>query len=325
VDGKLVSREIPRRMSVYSEFLTGLVAAPHTPMREDCSLNRSMIAKQASRLAADGVKAAFICGSTGESHSLTVAERMSMAKSWKESAETGALKLIVHAGHNCLEDAKSLAAYAQRIGADAIAAAAPCYYKPATVDELVDFCASIAASAPDLPFYYYDIPALTGVHFPMLEFLRKGKARIPNLAGLKFTNTNLMSLQECLDADDGRFNILFGCDEMLLAALALGVRGAVGSTYNFAAPLYHKLIAAHEAGDLVTAQALQMKSVKLVQVLLSYGVLAAGKALMRMVGVDCGPVRPPVRRLTEDQIARLFQQVEAIGVLERRTEVATPG
>jgi hypothetical protein len=149
----------------------------------------------------------------------------------------------------------------------------------------------------------------------MLEFLRKTDGRIPNLAGIKFTSTNLMSLQECLEFEDGRFNILFGCDEMLLSALALGVPGAVDSTYNYCAPLYHKIIAAHQAGDLATAQALQMKSVKLVQVLLQFGVLAAGKALMNIVGVDCGPVRPPVRRLTEEQKTRLFHQVEALGIL----------
>ena len=307
-------------MSNYSDFLAGLIAAPHTPMREDCSLNIPMIAKQAARLTADGVRGAFICGSTGESHSLTVAERMQIAEAWKQAIGPGPLKLIVHVGHNCLEDAKVLATHARRIGADAVAAPSPCYFKPATVDDLVDFCVPIAASAPDLPFYYYDIPSLTGVNLPMVDFLRKAQARIPNLAGLKFSHPNLMSLQQCLQADDGRFNILFGCDEMLLAVLALGVRGAVGSTYNFAAPLYHKIIAAQQAGDLAAAQALQMRSVKLVEVLLRFGVLAAGKVVMRLVGADCGPVRPPLHRLSGEQITRLLQLVEALGVVECKAD-----
>ena len=209
---------------------------------------------------------------------------------------------------------KQLAAHARSIGADAVAVMAPCYYKPATVEDLIGFCQPIAAECESLPFYFYDIPALTGVSLSMLEFLRKTDGRIPNLAGIKFTSTNLMSLQECLEFEDGRFNILFGCDEMLLSALALGVPGAVGSTYNYCAPLYHEIIAAHRAGDLARAQALQMKSVKLVQVLLQYGVLAGGKALMSTVGANCGPVRPPVRRLTEEQKTRLFRQVEALGI-----------
>jgi len=303
-------------MSTFSRFLTGLVAAPHTAMNSDGSVNLEIIEKQAARLIADGVTGAFICGSTGEGHSLTTSERRQVAERWREVIGCAPLKLIVHAGHNSIEEAKQLAAHAQKIGADAVSVMAPCYFKPSTVEDLLEFCASIAKECASLPFYFYDIPALTGVELSMLELLRKTDGHIPNLAGIKFTSTNLMSLQECLDFEDGRFNILFGCDEMLLSALALGVPGAVGSTYNYCAPLYHKLIAAYQAGDATTAQALQMKSVKLVQILVQYGVLPAGKAVMSLVGADCGPVRPPVRRLTAEQKARLFQQIEALDILK---------
>jgi N-acetylneuraminate lyase len=91
----------------------------------------------------------------------------------------------------------------------------------------------------------------------------------------------------------------------------------VGSTYNYAAPLYAKMMAAYQEGDMVAAQALQLKSVKLVQVLIQYGVLPAGKALMSLCGADCGPVRPPVRRLTDEQKSRLFQQVKSLDVIKR--------
>jgi N-acetylneuraminate lyase len=285
-------------------------------MHEDGSLNLDAIRKQADRLLADGVTGAFICGSTGEGHSLTTHERQRVAQAWRQAIGQAPLKLIVHAGHNSLEDAKQLVSHARSIGADAVAVMAPCYYKPATVEDLIGFCQPIAAECESLPFYFYDIPALTGVSVSMLEFLRKSDGRIPNLAGIKFTSTNLMSLQECLEFEDGRFNILFGCDEMLLSALALGAPGAVGSTYNYCAPLYSDIIAAYQAGDLVRAQALQMKSVKLVQVLLQYGVLAGGKAAMSLVGVNCGPVRPPVRRLTEEQKTRLLRQVAALEILQ---------
>lgn len=304
-----------RNMNGYSSFLGGLVAAPHTPFKEDGSLNLNMVSRQAEVLEANGIQGAFICGSTGESHSLTTAERLQVAAAWKQALGLRKIKLIVHAGHNCIEDARTISAHAQEIGADAMAIMAPCYYKPATVEDLVDFCAPVAAAARNLPFYFYDIPALTGVNLSMPEFLKKGAARIPNLAGLKFTTTNLMSLQQCLELEDGRFNILFGVDEMLLAGLALGSLGAVGSTYNYAAPLYHKLISAFQTGDMVTAQALQLKSVKLVEILCQYGVLPAGKAMMKLLGVDCGPVRPPVRRLTAQQIEALFQQINQLDIL----------
>jgi N-acetylneuraminate lyase len=302
-------------MSTQLLHLTGLIAAPHTPMNEDFSLNLPVVPRQVEILISNGVKGAFICGSTGESHSLTVAERMQVAEAWKRAIGSKSLKLIVHAGHNCLEDARTLAAHAQSIRADAVAITSPSYFKPAAVEDLVDFCTPIAAAARELPFYFYDIPMLTGVNLPMAEFLRQAPAKIPNLAGLKFTNPNLVALQQCLACDRGRFNILFGVDELLLAALALGVSGAVGSTYNFAAPLYQKIIAAHQNGDLATAQASQLKSVKLVDTLLPYGVLTAGKALMSQLGAECGPMRPPLRRLTAQQKDQLYKQVAELGVL----------
>lgn len=309
-------------MSSYSRFLTGLVAAPHTALHADGRVNLVAIEKQAARLIADGVNGAFICGSTGEGHSLTTTERKQVAERWREVIGRAPLKLIVHAGHNSVEEAKQLSAHARKIGADAVSVMAPCYFKPSTVEDLLEFCAPIARECSDRPFYFYDIPALTGVNLPMLELLRKTDGLIPNLAGIKFTSTNFMSLQECLEFEDGRFNILFGCDEMLLSALALGVPGAVGSTYNYCAPLYHKIIAAHQAGDASTAQALQMKSVKLVQILVQFGVLPAGKSLMSLVGADCGPVRPPVRNLTAEQKTRLFRQVETLGILSDKLALA---
>src|SRR5438067_649712 len=83
--------------------------------------------------------------------------------------------------------------------------------------------------------------------------------RIPNLAGLKFTNSDLATFQRLLRLRDGRFDVVWGFDEYLLAALALGAEGAVGSTYNFAAPLYHRIIAALAKGDLAAARAEQFR------------------------------------------------------------------
>ncbi len=192
--------------------LTGLIAATHTPMFPDGSLNLAIVEKQAEHLAAAGVRGVFPGGSTGESHSLTVEERLALARRWTEVGKRCGLTVVVHVGHNCQADARALAAQAQQVGADAVAALAPSYFKPAGVDALLDFLAPIAAAAPGLPFYYYDIPAMTAVSLPTVEVLERGTVRIPNLAGLKFTNSDLMQLQECLRLRDGAFDVLFGYD-----------------------------------------------------------------------------------------------------------------
>jgi N-acetylneuraminate lyase len=300
-------------MSQTIERMRGLVAAAHTPMAEDGSLRLEVVERQAEVFVSSGVRGVFVCGTTGESHSLAVEERLRVVERWREVISGSGLRMVVHVGHNCQADAVRLAGHAMASGADAISAVAPGYFKPGSVSDLVEFLEPVAAAAAGLPFYYYEIPGLTGVTFPMPELMSALSERLPSFAGVKFTSSNFMGLQECLQFEGGLYDILHGLDEMLLGAWALGARGAVGSTYNYAAPLYLGIIEAFEAGDMERARALQFRSVQLVQVLLRYGVLPAGKALMERLGADCGPVRSPVRRLTEEQKRTLFAEVEEIG------------
>jgi len=293
--------------------LQGLVAATHTPFHADGSLNLSVVDRQAEHLLSAGVKTVFVGGSTGESHSLSLDERLALADRWGETIRRSPMRLIVHVGSNCLADACTMAARAQAAGAAAISALAPSYFKPRTLKDLVDCCAQIASAAPRTPFYFYDIPVLTGVQFPMSQFLELAADRIPTLAGIKFTNADLASYQQCLHAADGRFDIPWGVDEYLLAALALGAEGGVGSTYNFAAPIYHRLIAAFAAGDLPSARKEQFRSVRLVSLLASFGYMAAAKAVMTRLGVSVGPARLPASNLSSEQCTQLYTGLEELG------------
>ena len=296
---------------------TGLVAATYTPFQADGALNLPMVEQQAAHLLAHGVKLAFIGGSTGECASLTLEERRALAERWFAVARGSALRIMVHVGANALSDARMLAAQAEQLGAAAVSAFAPSYFKPTNVDALVACCADIAEAAPATPFYFYDIPALTGVHLPMPEFLARAAGRIPNLAGLKFTNSDLMAYQFCRESHGRRFDVLWGCDEALLAALVLGARGAVGSTYNFAAPIYHRLLAAFERGDVEAARGEQYRSVQLVRVLAARGYMGCAKAVMGMLGVNVGPARLPNGNPSAEQVTELRQELEQLGLFER--------
>lgn len=302
-----------------SRPIKGLVAAPFTPMHADGSVNLDAIGPHAKMLAANGVVGAFVSGSTGEWPSLTVPERVQIAERWVADAPEG-LRVIIHVGHLCIEDCKTLAAHAQEIGAYAIGATAPCYFKPATLDDLIDFCAATAAAAPGLPFYYYHIPVLTGVRFPMPEFLEAGAERIPTLAGLKFTDENLMEYRRCLLVQGGRFNVMFGRDEILLTSLALGGVAGVGSTYCYMAPVYRRVISAFESGDIESARAAQTQAIEAIALLEKYGG-GTGKAIMKITGFDCGPVRPPLRNLTDEQEAGLRADLERIGFFDYCSKV----
>lgn len=296
--------------------LHGLVAATHTPFHADGALNLAIVEKQAAHLLANGIKFAFIGGTTGESASLTVEERRVLAQRWSDVARGTELSVVVHVGANCLADARALAAEAQSLGVAAIAALATSYFKPRSLDALIACCADIAAAAPETPFYYYDIPAMTGVSFSMMDFLAQALARVPTLAGLKFTNPDLVAYQFCLRADGGRWDVPFGMDEHLLGALAMGAKGAVGSGFNFAAPIYQRLLKAFNAGDLAAARVEQFRGAQLVQLLSGYGYMGAAKAVMRMVGVDVGPPRLPNTPLSADQQAGLRADLEKLGFFD---------
>jgi N-acetylneuraminate lyase len=293
----------------------GLIAAPFTPMDAESAVDLSVVDRQAGMLLESGVQGVFVGGTTGECMSLTVNERLALAQRWKEVAGKD-LAVLVHVGHACLAEARVLAAHAQQTGARAIGMCGPFYLRPACVEDLVDWCARVASAAPEVPFYYYHIPSVTYVVFPMAAFLKAAAGRIPTLAGVKFTHEDLLDFGRCLDYDGGRYDMLFGRDEILLSALALGARGAIGSTYNFAAPLFLRLWKAFESGRREEAARYQRQVRDFVAVLLRFGGLPAGKALMKRIGIDCGPVRPPLRSLSPEDEHRFFAELDRVGFFD---------
>lgn len=293
--------------------LTGLIAAPHTPLHPDGSLNLAVVEKQADHLLRNRINTVFVGGTTGETPSLSLQEHLALAQRWLEVGRAGSLRVIVHVGANCLADSRERAAQASRLGARAIAAVAPSYFKPSTAAPLAACCEQVASAAPGLPFYYYDIPIFTNLAVPILEFLPLACERIPTFAGIKFSNPDLFVYQQILRNWSGRLDIFWGLDELLLAALAFGGRGAVGSTYNFAAPIYHRLIAAFERGDLETARIEQFRSVQLIKALGRYGFLGASKAVMKMLGVDVGPARLPNSNPAPADCQALREELEKMG------------
>jgi N-acetylneuraminate lyase len=296
--------------------LTGLVAATFTPMRPDGSLNLSMTKPIVDHLVHSGASGLYVCGSTGEGPLLTTEERKETAAAYVEAA-TGRLATVVQVGHSSVVEARQLAAHAQQIGAQAVSAVAPYYFKPGSVAVLVDCLAEIAGGAPNLPFYYYHIPLLTGVSLDMVELLQLAPAKIPTFAGIKYTAATTDEFQTLVAFEDGRFDILFGRDEMLLSGLAAGAQGAVGSTYNFAAPLYRRLITAFQNSDIGEAQRCQARAVAMIRVIVNrYRFHAGLKAAMGLIGVDCGPNRLPNVPLTPQEAANLRSELDALGFFE---------
>ena len=121
-----------------------------------------------------------------------------------------------------------------------------------------------------------------------------------------------MDFQNCLNYKDGKYDMLWGRDETMLSALPLGAQGAVGSTFNYAAPIYYQLMDAFNEGDMVTARRLQQKSIDMIELLGKYGGIATGKAYMKLIGLDCGEFRLPVKNMNADQFEIFKADVAAL-------------
>ena len=276
--------------------LEGMVAATFTPMDARGDINLSVIDKYADLMAESGMAGVFVCGTTGESHSLTTGERKAILAQWIKSARKR-FKVIAHVGSNCQLEAMELARHAQEVEVDAFAAMAPCFFKPSSVKDLVDF-------------------SMTGVSLSVPSFLIEGKKTMPNLVGTKFTHNNLMEMGECLELNNGEFEVLHGYDEILIAGLALGAVAGVGSTYNYLPAVYQNLFDAFKEGDICTARRMQQKSIEIVKIIIKYGGgVRGGKAIMNLIGVDCGRCRLPVTPFGDDEYSSLKRDLEKIGFL----------
>lgn len=274
-----------------------LIAAVVTPMGPDGNINPGVIGSYAEFLIGRGVDGVFVNGTTGEGLLMDNDERKAIAEAWMPYADR--LRIMVHVGSTSYKLSMDLAAHAEKIGAAAISAMGPCFLQPSRTEELVDFNREIAKAAPDTPYYFYNIPVASGCKADVVDFLTMAKDEIPTLKGVKYTSFNTMEEQEICALDGGRFDILHGHDELFLTGLILGASGGIGTSYNLTSFLYNDLIAAFESGDIAKAKDLQAEAIRFIHVMCDTPSVIAGiKAMMNIYGVDCGPVRLPLRNLS---------------------------
>ena len=294
-------------------LLQGLAAAAYTPTHPDGSLNTSIIQEQARLYSNAGLKGVFVCGSTGEALSFTKQERIEILENWCPAAREHDLLSIIHVGGPCQQEAIEIAQAAASADAGAVAAMAPPFITPASLDDLCDFLAPIAKAAGDRPFLFYDNPARSHVDFSPGMAITALKNAIPSFAGVKLTRSDLEAAEAGLEACGEDAQLFFACDEMLLFALQLGVEAAIGASYNHSAGLFRRMMDAHADGDMAAATAEHDRAVVMIDVLYDHGIIPAGKAVMSLVGIDCGPPRPPLKPLTDEAFAEVGNALESLG------------
>lgn len=300
------------------EKIIGLIDAPFTPFHENGDVNLEPIAAYAAMLQKNGLQGVFINGSSGEGYMLTTDERKALAERWMSVAPQG-FKVIVHVGSCCLRDSVELARHAQQIGAWGIGSMAPPFPHISRIEELVKYCEQIAAAAPQLPFYYYHIPAFNGAYLPMTELLEAVDGRIPNFAGIKYTYESLYEYNQCRLYRNGKYDMLHGQDETILPSLAQGgAKGGIGGTTNYNGRELVAIIEAWNKGDIEAAREHQNFAQLVINVICHYrGNIVAGKRIMKLIGFDLGPNRVPFQNMTDEEEARMKAELESIDFFNR--------
>lgn len=300
------------------EKIIGLIDAPFTPFDKNGDINLKPIPEYAALLQRNGLKGVFINGSSGEGYMLTEEERIQLAEAWMQAAPKD-FKVIVHVGSCCVRSSRKLAEHAQKIGAWGIGAMAPPFPKINRVEELVKYCEEIAVGAPNLPFYFYHIPAFNNAYLPMVKFLEAVDGRIPNFAGIKYTFESIYEYNQCRLYGNGKFDMLHGQDETILPSLAMGgAKGGIGGTTNYNGHVLTQIIEAWNNGDLERARELQNFAQEVINVICHYrGNIVGGKRIMKLIGLDLGKNRTPFQNLTDEEELAMKAELEAINFFER--------
>lgn len=291
--------------------LQGLIAAAHTGFNPNGSVNLAIIKDQVNMLVKQRVTGVYISGTTGEGICCSVAERKAVMDEWAKYGK-GKLFLIVHIGALSLKDVQELGAYAVKVGMDATSIVPPNFFKPGSIDMLIQYLKEALKTSTKLPFYYYHT-GMSGVNFDMEAFLKAADGKIKNLAGIKFNYADLYMFQRCLRYGGGKFDITWGIDEWFAGAVALGAQSAIGSTYNYSAGIYYKIWEAVKKGNLKAVEAGMKKVCDIVDILVQYGGVAGGKVMCKMWGLDLGDVRLPNKSLKPADKAAIVKRIKKIG------------
>ena len=280
-------------------FFSGVCTALVTPFLKD-SVNYPMLEQLLRRQYDAGIRAVVICGTTGESATLTDEEKLTMFRYAKKSMPED-LRIIAGTGSNSTVHAIALSQAAQEAGADALLVVSP-YYNKATPEGLYLHYAAIASSV-QIPVILYNVPSRTGVDIPVEVYRRL--SQIPNIAGVKEASSDIRKIARIRSQCPDHFTVWCGNDDLAVAAMALGAKGLISVVSNIEPEITGSMIGAALDGDFDTATALQLSLLPLIDALFQEVNPIPVKAAMAMIGYDCGGCRMPLCGPSENTAALL--------------------
>lgn len=280
--------------------LHGVMPALITPQADDGSVNTSVLRDIIDYHIDKDVDGFYVCGSTGEGIYMSVADRKLVTETTADHLN-GRVPFIVHTGTAAITDAIDLATHARDHGAQAISSILPPLYK--TEESIILYFKALAASVPDL----YFLPYLLNPTFDTVTLLRQVMEEVPNLAGTKYTGSNMYEFRELIKLGGGEWMMFSGMDEQCVFSKMMGSSGSIGSTLNYMPRAYKKIREYCDNGQYAEAHALQMDANEVTKVMIAHNFLGALKAVMTRMGFDCGQSRLPNLSISKATQTSLFE------------------
>lgn len=280
-------------------LFTGACTALVTPFING-EVNYPMLEQLLRRQIDAGIKAIVLCGTTGESPTLSDAEKLEIFRRAKKFTGSDCI-IIAGTGSNSTEHAVLLSKAAEETGVDALLVVSP-YYNKATPDGLYAHYSTIA-NAVHIPIIAYNVPSRTGVDIPVSVYQRL--AQIPKMAGVKEASTDISKVARIKAQCPSDFAVWSGNDDQTVPVMSLGGLGVISVLSNIAPLETQAMAQAALDGDFDTAAALQIQLLPLIELLFCEVNPIPVKAAMKLIGYDCGECRMPLTALSNINWKRL--------------------
>ena len=292
-------------------IFTGAGVAIITPFHADGSVNYNKLEELIDFQCNNGTDSIIICGTTGESATLSEAEHVECIKKAVEFAK-GRVPVVAGTGSNCTQTAIELSKEAVEAGADGLLVVTP-YYNKATQQGLVQHYTAIAKEAK-APIIMYSVASRTGCNIEPATAASLIK-NVDNIVGIKEASGNISQIAKIMNLTDGKADLYSGNDDQIVPIMSLGGIGVISVLSNVAPQETHDICAKFLAGDIEGSRALQLKALPLVDALFCEVNPIPVKKALNLMGMEVGGLRMPLTELTEANTEKLAKAMRDFGIL----------
>lgn len=294
-------------MSVF----TGAGVAIVTPFKENLEVDYEKFAQLIEEQIAGGTDAIIVCGTTGESSTLSHEEHLDVIKYCVETVK-GRIPVVAGTGSNCTETAVYLSTEAEKYGVDGLLLVSP-YYNKATQNGLYKHYKTIADSVK-VPCILYNVPSRTGCNIAPETVVRLC-TDVENIVGVKEASGNISQIVKLMSMAEGKVDLYSGNDDQIVPLLALGAKGVISVLSNVAPRQTHDICAKYFAGDVEGSCAEQLRAIPLCSVLFCEVNPIPVKMALNLMGKEVGSLRPPLTDMEEENAAKLEKAMKEYGIL----------